>query len=177
MNDNRNESPIRVGAVVRLLGPDDVDAFRSIRLEALRVEPAAFASSVEDWEKLPDEEWRRRLTDNPVFVAFRDRAPVGIMGLMRERSAKMAHRAFIIMVYVRQDQRGSGAARALLQSSTEHARASGIRQLELAVNAQNEAAIRFYRREGFSEIGRIPNALMHEGQEIDELLMARRIAD
>lgn len=165
------------GAVVRLLGPDDVEVFRSIRLEALRVEPAAFASSAKDWEKLPAEEWRRRLTDNPVFVALRDDAPIGIMGLLRERPAKMAHRAYIVMVYVRRDQRGTGAARALLQSTMEHARTMAIRQLELAVNAENEAAIRFYRREGFREIGRIPNALMHEDREIDELLMARHIAD
>lgn len=99
------------------------------------------------------------------------------MGLLRERPAKMAHRAYIVMVYVRRDQRGTGVARALLQSTMEHARTMAIRQLELAVNAENEAAIRFYRREGFREIGRIPNALMHEDREIDELLMARHIAD
>ena len=64
---------------IRLAGPDDVDAFRRIRLEALRAEPAAFSSTVAKWEALSDEEWRRRLT-NPVFIAFRDDEPVGIMG-------------------------------------------------------------------------------------------------
>lgn len=161
--------------MIRLLGPDDVDVFRSIRLEALRIEPGAFASSAEDWEVLPDEEWRRRLTDNPVFVAFRDGEPVGIMGLMRERASKMAHRATIIMVYVRASLRGEGLAAALLAVLTEHALASDIRQLELAVRADNPAARRFYQRAGFDEIGRVPGGLLYDGEEVDEIMMARRI--
>lgn len=161
--------------MIRLLGPDDVDAFRRIRLEALRAEPGAFASRAEDWEALPDEEWRRRLTDNPVFVAFHKSEPVGIMGLMWNRSAKMKHRATIIMVYLRENMRGAGLARALLAALTEHARTAGIRQLELSASVDNPAAQRFYRREGFVEIGRIPGALLHDGEEIDEIMMARRI--
>jgi len=84
--------------VIRLLGQGDVETFRQIRLEALRVEPAAYASKAEDWEALSDDEWRRRLTDNPVLAAFRDGNPVGIMGLMQQRSSKMTHRATVIMV-------------------------------------------------------------------------------
>jgi RimJ/RimL family protein N-acetyltransferase len=51
---------------------------------------------------------------------------------------------------------------------------NGIRQLELAVSAENPAAYRFYRREGFVEIGRIPGGFLHEGEEVDEIMMARR---
>jgi len=96
---------------VALLDLRGVDVFRRIRLEALREEPAAFASSAEDWERLSEAEWRRRLADTPVFVAFVDDAPVGVMGLMRERAAKTAHRATLVMVYVRKDLRRLGLAR------------------------------------------------------------------
>lgn len=162
------------GDTIRLLTPGDGDVFRRIRLEALRTEPAAFASRVEDWEALSSDEWRRRLTETPVFVAFRDDEPVGIMGLMRQRSAKMAHRATIIMVYVRRTLRGAGIAARLLEATTDHARKIGVRQLELAVTAENPAAYRFYEREGFVEIGRVPGGFLHDGREIDEILMARR---
>lgn len=161
--------------MIRLLGPDDVGVFRAIRLEALREEPAAFASSAADWEGLSADEWRIRLVENSVFVAFDDDEPVGIMGLSRQRSGKMAHRAMIIMVYLRKDTRGTGIASELLRSLTDHARGSGIRQLELMVTAANPAAQRFYEREGFREIGRIPGGFLHEGREIDEIMMARRI--
>lgn len=163
-------------AVIRLLGPEDVEPFRRIRLDALRSEPSSFASSVKDWETLPDEEWRRRITGNPVFVAFQGESPVGIMGLMRERSSKMAHRATIVMVYVQRSHRGTGLSRKLLDMVIDHARGDGIRQLELAASVENPAAIRFYRNEGFREVGRIPGGFLHEGREIDEILMVRRIA-
>ena len=161
--------------MIRLLGPGDVDAFRRIRLEALHAEPAAYASKVEDWEALSADEWRRRLTDNPVFAAFRDDEPVGLAGLIQQHSSKMAHRATIVMVYVRQSLRRSGIATALLRSLTDWARDRGIRQLELAVSVENPAAFRFYRSEGFVEIGRIPGGFLHDGREIDEIMMARRI--
>ncbi|HTV67379.1 MAG TPA: GNAT family N-acetyltransferase [Rhizobiaceae bacterium] len=163
------------GAAVRLLTPEDVETFKRIRLEALRLAPEAFASRFDDWEHLPDEEWQRRVTANPVFVAFRDDEPVGIMGLMLQQSSKMAHRATIIMVYLRESERGSGAAPALLDALLDHARRTGIRQIELAVTAENPAAERFYARHDFKEIGRIPGGFLHDGREIDEILMARRL--
>ncbi|RUM18896.1 GNAT family N-acetyltransferase [Rhizobium vallis] len=162
------------GVTIRLIGADEVEAFRQIRLEALRTEPASFASRYEDWEVLSLEEWRNRLNE-PVFIAFQDGAPVGIMGLFRQRSSKMAHRATIVMVYIISRLRGTGLAGRLLEAVSDHARAAGILQLELFVSAENPAAIRFYQRQGFAEIGRIPGGVLEEGREIDDVMMARRL--
>lgn len=159
---------------LKLLDPD-FEIFKRIRLEALRAAPEAFASSAAEWENLPDEEWRRRLMNNPVVVSFRGGEPVGIMGLMRQQASKMAHRATIIMVYLRDSERGGGHAVGILNLLLDHARALGIRQVELAVSAENLAAMRFYQREGFHEIGCIPAGFLHEGREIDEIVMARRL--
>lgn len=159
---------------IRQIGTDDVDAFRSVRLEALRAEPSAYASSYDDWAGLSTEEWRKRMSE-PVFVAFAGDEPVGLTGVIRQRSSRMAHRATLVMVYVRKSLRGTGLARDLLEAVVDHARGAGIRQLELTVSAENPAAIRFYAREGFIETGCIPGALLHEGREIDEFVMVRRI--
>ncbi|WP_064682507.1 GNAT family N-acetyltransferase [Rhizobium bangladeshense] len=161
---------------IRLIQADEVESFRRVRLEALRAEPSLFASRYEDWEALSIEEWRNRLSD-PVFVAFQNGEPVGIMGLLRQRSSKMIHRATIIMVYVRAELRGTGLAGTLLETISDHARDIGVRQLELFVSAENPAAIRFYQRQGFSEIGRIPGGVLEEGREIDDVMMARRIVE
>lgn len=98
-----------MGVTIRLLNSDDVETFRSIRIEALQAEPASFASSAEDWERLSGDEWRRRTVDNPVFVAFQDDVPVGIAGLIRQSASKMAHRATLVMVYVRRELRGTAS--------------------------------------------------------------------
>jgi RimJ/RimL family protein N-acetyltransferase len=161
--------------MIRQLGPEDMQIFRQIRLEALRSEPANFASSAADWEALPDAEWTRRLNVNAVFVDFHEGEPIAIMGLMPQTASKMAHRGTVIMVYVRKDRRGGGHAKAILDVLVAHARQTGIRLLELAVSAENPAAIRFYQREGFEQAGRIPGGTIHEGREIDEILMTRRI--
>jgi ribosomal protein S18 acetylase RimI-like enzyme len=165
---------METGMTIRRIGADDLEAFKRIRLEALREEPLAYASSFEDWAVLSDDEWRGRMSE-PIVAAFLGEEPVALAGLMRQRPGKMVHRASIVMVYVRKDQRGTGLASDLIDAIIDEARAWGIVQLELAVTAENQAAVRFYERKGFLEIGRIPGALMHEGREIDDIMMALRI--
>lgn len=104
--------------MIRILCADDVEAFRRIRLEALRVEPSSYASSAEDWESLSEDEWRRRLQDTRVFVVFRQDEPVAIMGMKRQPASKMAHRATVVMVYVRATLRGQGWRRGFWTGSS-----------------------------------------------------------
>jgi ribosomal protein S18 acetylase RimI-like enzyme len=163
--------------MIRILRADDVEAFKRIRLEALRLEPSAFASSFDEWENLPDDEWRRRMLADPVFLAFDGNEPVAIMGLLRQRAGKMAHRATIIMVYVRSENRGTGLGRDLLDHVVEYARQQGIRQLELTASAENPAAIGFYRNAGFFQAGLIPGGVLEGEREIDDVIMVRRIVD
>jgi ribosomal protein S18 acetylase RimI-like enzyme len=166
-----------VGAIaVRRLGPEDVELFRALRLEALRADPDAYASTAADWEALDHAEWTRRLS-NPVVVAFRDGLPVGMMGLVGHAASKMAHRATLVMAYVRAEDRRLGVARQLLAGVIAEARAMGFTQVELAVSADNEAARRFYRAAGFTHVGRIPVGFRQgPGRMSDEILMAYPIA-
>lgn len=161
--------------IVRKLDPEDIDVFRMLRLEALQKAPGSFASSYDDWVALPKEEWIRRMTEDPVFAAFRSGKPVGIMGLLREKPSKMAHRASLILVYVVEQERGSGAAAKLLAYADRYAGENGISQLELNASAENPAALRFYQREGFVEIGRIPAGFRHDGKDITDVLMMRPV--
>lgn len=76
---------------------------------------------------------------------------------------------------MRKGERGTGIAASLLHDVTEHARDHGVLQLELAVNAENSAAMRFYQRHGFVEVGRIPNGFLGHDVESDELIMVLRL--
>jgi ribosomal protein S18 acetylase RimI-like enzyme len=80
------------------------------------------------------------------------------------------------MVYLRKDFRRSGLAKSLLDMVAKFAWDIGVTQLELTVSVENPVAISFYRREGFGETGRIPAGFIHEGREIDDVLMVRRLA-
>ncbi len=153
----------------------DIDVFKVIRLEALRTEPENYASHARDWEGLSEEDWLLRMADCTVFVAFKDDMPVGIMALMPNRPSKMAHRATLIMVYVQKSERGTGLAARLLGKITQYASELGVSQIELTVSAENLAAIQFYLKQGFSQVGYIPAGLRHEGRDIDEILMLLRV--
>lgn len=97
------------------------------------------------------------------------------MGLLRQTPAKMAHRATLVMVFVRPTHRRRRLAEALLQAATKHAESNGVRQLELAVTSDNRAAIRFYERMGYRQIGVVPAGFLLDGREVDEVLMAKRL--
>ena len=150
--------------------------FMRIRLEALFTVLEAYASHAKDWDALPDDEWVQRLTAEPVFVAIQKGDPFGIKGLARQRPSKMAHRASIVMVYVRESARRSGLAAAPLERLIAHALEIDVSQLELSANAENAQAIRFYTWEGYSVIGRIPGGYLHDGRKFDEVLMAKQVA-
>ena len=152
------------------LKAEDLSVFKAIRLESLRMDPSAFANTLADWSCLSDKEWLDRM-NIPVFAALKGDEPVGVMGLMPQRGEKRSHRATIIMVYLRESERGSGLADQLLETLMHFARNDGRRQLELNVNHTNARAIRFYQRHGFKTVGKIPAALIDGGREIDELIM------
>lgn len=153
--------------------PDDLAVYKELRLEALRVNPEAYASAYDDWARLGDDGWYDRMRDVLLYASFTDGVPSGLMAVHFTERARVAHRGTIVMVYLREAARGSGAAKALLDACADGARGASMTQLELSVNAANTRAIRFYAREGFEEIGRIPNGYLHEGVYSDDVLMWR----
>jgi RimJ/RimL family protein N-acetyltransferase len=160
--------------MIRLLRRDDLKIFKNLRLEALRLEPESFASSAKDWENFSDDEWSHKLVEAEVFAAFKGNDAIGVAALTRHRGAKTSHRATVGMVYVRKQMRGAGHATALMKAVIAQAREAGVQQLELTVSGANPAAIRFYAKEGFSEVGRIPAGFIHNGTAVDDVLMVRQ---
>lgn len=162
--------------LVRELSALDLDDFKSIRLEALQQEPEAFASHYDDWADLRDEEWLARLVGGHAHGAYVESEIVGLIGLLPEQAIKMRHRGSIVMVYLRQDQRGSGIAKALLDAILAKARELALTQVELSVSAENPAGIRLYEREGFVTYGRLPNGVIEaDGRSVDDALMVRTL--
>ena len=58
--------------------------------------------------------------------------------------------------YVHPAQRGTGVGDALMAGVLEHASAQGVRLVRLETGDKQHAAIRFYRRHGFSATPRFP---------------------
>lgn len=162
--------------ILRELTPDDADAYRPLRLEALRTAPSAFASSFEEESVRDPAITRERLRAGPdgaTFGAFQDGDLVGICSIFRLPRLKERHKAYLVGMYVAPAARRTGVGRALVAAVIDRARAMpGLRQVLLGVEAGNGPARALYEAFGFEAFGYEREALIVDGVAYDEVHMA-----
>lgn len=164
---------------VRALTPPDGPLYRELRLAALQESPTAFASSFEEEEPRPAEHFAERLAGKDrsrVLGAFVEGRLVGMVGLYWQPRPKLSHKAHVWGVFVRPEARGLGCGRALFEELIRYARSlEGVRYLHLGVSVGNVPATRLYEAFGFQSYGVEPVALVVDGEDFDEALMALKL--
>lgn len=140
---------------IERLGVEAWRALKALRLEALRLEPAAFNSTYAESLTRPDEAWQERL-GNPRCATFMARAgewPVGMAVVCRGTDEGDARVAIVSSVYVNAGYRRQGVARRLLSAIIEHLRAHPeIATIRLWVSPSQQAARRLYDTIGFGVV-------------------------
>lgn len=121
--------------------------------------------------------WRKRLAEFPqddfLLVASVDGEIVGNAGLHHHPQLRRAHAMHLGMA-VRDDHAGRGIGTALMKALTDIADGwLHVFRLELTVYADNERAIRIYRRFGFEVEGTHRAYALRDGRYVDALFMAR----
>lgn len=154
----------------RALAEDDAGPWLDLVREGTRAFPLGFLMSAPEAAAMTPEAARQRLRAGPFRGVFDTGRLVGFCGYRRHGLARLAHRAEIGPFFVTAAFHGGGAATALMQAVIEEARAAGVAQLELSVDADNARAIAFYERHGFQRFGRLPDAVRIDGQRRDDLL-------
>ena len=138
---------------IALVGPDDWELFRSVRLRALQDAPAAFGSRYDDWVAAPESRWRDRLVSVPLnLVARRGGEPVGMASGVYDGDDE----AELISMWVDPTVRGAGVAPALIDAVVRWAAEAG-RTTYLMVRSDNARAIAAYTRAGFVDRGIPPD--------------------
>jgi RimJ/RimL family protein N-acetyltransferase len=162
---------------IRLLTEHDAEAWWDLRLLGLTTDPASFAESAEEHRKKTMEETRaffRNLgPENFIVGGFEDGHLVGVAGFYREQHDKFRHKGTIWSVYVREESRGKGMAKALLAEIIRRVRLmEGMEQINLIVSATQPVAKRVYSSLGFRLYGTEPRSLKIGDIYIDDELMA-----
>ena len=157
---------------VRQATAADADLWRSLRRYGIARYPAAFRMTLPEHDAIRVEDDAARLAEGGRFLALDRGTPIGSIGLYQNTEGGMTHRGVVFGMYVMPEAQGTGVAGALLRQVVTHAGELRITQLELDVNEANTRAVAFYLREGFTQYGRLPNAVIGaNGPEHDLMLL------
>jgi ribosomal protein S18 acetylase RimI-like enzyme len=143
-------------ALVRITA-ENVSTFKATRLVALRDAPYAFGSTYAEETQLSDADWLARAARwNGVrgvgLMAMDGGSGCGIAGSFIDEDDPS--RARLVSMWTAPTHREAGVGRLLVDGIVVWAREKGVRVLQLMVTSNNEAALRFYERLGFSRTGR-----------------------
>ena len=118
-----------------------------------------------------------RKSDKDLMLAvFDGDRVVGNVGvhIFHDRT-KVRHRSSLGIAII-QEYCSSVLGTILMERGIDFAKKAGFEQLELGVFADNDRALRLYKKMGFEEIGRIPRAFrLPDGSYIDEITMVKML--
>lgn len=139
--------------LVREVTADDVEAFRDIRLEALRDAPEAFGSTFAREVAFAEADWQRRIARGGNFLGYLPEAsvtePAGLIGGYQEDPQLVE----LVSMYVRPRARGRGVGEALIATVIDWAATRNAASVHLWVTETNKPARLLYERCGFTLTG------------------------
>ena len=159
--------------IIRPFDPSEWEAFRDLRLKALKTEPAVFTATYERSSQLTAEHWRhymRRDATQQVFGLFDGDRLIGITAAFRFRGDPTGETAILAMSYIEPEYRGRGLSSMLYQARLDWIRAQPhFTRVIVGHRESNEVSKRANQRFGFEYIGRETH-LWPDGVTEDELL-------
>jgi len=80
-----------------------------------------------------------------------------------------------LTIHVRHDRQGRGIGVELLRALERRAADAGMHAMIAAVDSENSGALRFYEREGYVEVGRLPETGWKFGRWLTLVLLQRTL--
>lgn len=112
----------------------------------------------------------------PIWVAESEGEIVGWLSLSDFYDRRPAyHRTAEIGVYVREDHRGRGVGRRLLEETIRRAPGLGIKTLTAGAFAHNEPSLKLFEHFGFEQWARFPRVAELDGIERDLVVLGLRL--
>jgi GNAT superfamily N-acetyltransferase len=155
---------------IRILTPDDALAWRDLRIAMLTHDPQGFHADLAEAHARSEAQWRDSMLAPPdaMFGLFRDGGLAGSAGFVTEKRPKLAHKGWLMAVYVVPGLRGQGWGRKLVRAVIGHARD----RVDVLLTGASVEGAPVYRAEGFETFGVERDAARVDGKSWDEELMA-----
>ena len=161
---------------IRRLGDDDVEQYRSVRLESLQFAPEAFPTRYDEASAEELGYFQGLLRKNIVMGLFEDGTLIGIAAYgKREDRPKMAHIGRLWGIYIKPEARGKGYGHQLLTETIKQI-PQGIERVYMSIIArENDPADKLYEKLGFETYGRRPKSLKDNDTYYDQILMVKEL--
>lgn len=162
---------------IRRLGDDDVEQFRTLRLESLQLAPEAYPTRYDDASAEELGYFQGLLRKNIIMGVFDDANKlIGIAGYgQRQDRPKMAHTGRIWGIYIKPDARGKGFGEKLIRTLLEQI-PSNIERTYMSIVSRNETSVGLYEKLGFETYGRRPKSLKDGDNYYDQILMCKEMS-
>lgn len=164
------------------LSIEEWSKYKALRLEALKNEPASFASSYNDNIKSPDKKWKKQLQksheghESVMFFAKDGDKLIGMIGAFWEEKQKTQHLGNIFGVYVNPKYRGKGVGKQLMTTILNYLYdMPQIEKIKLGVMTNQIPALKMYEKFGFKYVGKLQRELKVGDEYYDEYLMEKII--
>ncbi len=163
---------------IRKLTIEEGESLWNLRLQALKDNPEAFATTYEETLTRGKERFIQRIhpQEDAFYLGAFNPDLVGMVYFRRDEGRKSHHKGHVLGMYVQPGSRGKGIGKALLQEViTLSHRLPDLEQLLLMVVTTNKAARALYRSTGFEVYGTLRQAFKLDEQYWDEELMVLRL--
>ncbi len=164
---------------IRKLTQHDAEDYRKIRLEALYNNPDSFCTVYDEEAVKTIDNFRDTIpvnNNNLILGWYENKELIGIVAFYQEERIKVRHKAYIRSMYIKQEYRGKGIGKLLLNELIERAKAiNEIEILLLDVVTNNMSAKQLYLSFGFKIHGIEKMAYKCNNQYFDLESMSLRI--
>mgnify|MGYP005998315355 CR=1 FL=1 len=161
--------------IARRLVKGEAAQFHALWLDGLRRFPQAFLLTEQEAQATTLDHIEIGIGAGHHWGVWRGDEFVALASMRRGGVARLRHTADIGPFYVRADLHGQGIAAKLLNAMLASARADGVLQVELCVDATNTAAQALYHSAGFTIFGTRPRSVIVDGIARDDHLMVCKL--
>lgn len=148
---------------IRRLNAGEAAIYRSLRLEALKDSPEAFATTYDSALHRDEDSWIEQADssaqgeDRAVFLVLDDR-PIGMAALYRD--PENASSGELLQMWIASSYRGGSTAVDLLDHLFQWASEHGFSSIRAEVRPGNGRALRFYGKYGFRQVASSETTLL-----------------
>jgi ribosomal protein S18 acetylase RimI-like enzyme len=134
---------------IKALAREQWELLRNLRLAALLESPDAFLATYEAESKFDESRWHAEFDRGSWLVGHENDRPVSLLGCTRLEEPGR-HEFYLEYLWVAPEYRQRGIAYRMIEHAVDRLRADGALRAFLWVLDGNEAAVRVYRRAGFT---------------------------